>query len=118
MSWLWVGLGGAVGAWCRYYIGIVALRRWNGDFPWGTWIINMLGSALLGFMFTVQLSLPQSIYLLMGIGFCGAFTTFSTFCYEAVVLIQRGKAKVAFLYVGSSTIIGFGVAYITYTVSG
>jgi len=107
---LLVGAGGFLGASARYLLGKYINRKWNGDFPLGTFVINIIGSFLLGLLvfypavaglFTIEMSLG------VGIGFLGAFTTFSTLEYETLVLLEKGKATTALLYVLGSFIIGF-----------
>ena len=80
----WIGLGGFLGANARYWLGGWVQARWGATFPWGTFVINVTGSFLLGFFMTLvteRFALPQSaaLRLVVAIGFVGAYATFSTF---------------------------------------
>ncbi len=99
-----VGLGGAFGAVCRFQFGKIISQRQNTAFPIGTFTINITGALLLGIITSVNAG--NNIYLLLGDGFLGAYTTFSTFMYEGFNLFQ-GKEKLnAFIYISSSLIFG------------
>lgn len=104
-----VSLGGAIGANARHLVGVWAREWWGAAFPWGTLLINVLGSLILGFYLTLAVErFPQRpfVRLLIATGFCGAFTTFSAFSYETVSLIPRGEVLAAAAYVGVSLIAG------------
>jgi CrcB protein len=103
-----LALGGVVGALCRYAI-LLALPVESGRFPWGTFLINLSGSAVLGFLLVlIKEQFPQARLArpVIGSGFLGAYTTFSTFMVEAVQLVREGRPEVAALYVASSVLIG------------
>jgi fluoride exporter len=100
-------LGGGVGANARYWIGhqvgLWQLRRFGHlEFPWATFLINVAGSVVLGFVAAAFLhhhdTPRKNWYLLLGTGLCGGFTTFSTFSYETLKLLQDGKAWGALAY--------------------
>jgi CrcB protein len=114
-----LAVGGGAGANARYWLGrCIAewqVRRFGVEFPWGTLAINVLGSVLLGFVAAAVLHQPDPLhpgparrnwYLLLGTGFCGGFTTFSTFSYEALKLAQDGKWWAVAGYVGGSVLAG------------
>jgi CrcB protein len=88
-----IALAAAIGAPLRYVVDVAVQERTRGVFPWGTAVVNVLGSLLLGF--TVALAsrhdLPALAQSVLGPGFCGAFTTFSTFTYETVRLAEDGS---------------------------
>ncbi|MCG7410326.1 fluoride efflux transporter CrcB [Paenibacillus sp. ACRRX] len=108
--WL-VSFGGAVGAWLRYVItGVMA--KHSTSFPWGTWVINLAGSMLLGILAGLHQTMPDYIYAWLGIGFCGAFTTFSTFTVESWLLIQQRRIKTALTYIGSTALFNLAAAVI------
>lgn len=110
MIWI-IGLGGSLGAAARFIMGNLISNRTQKvySFPIGTWVINITGSFLLGLITQLYLSnhIGESLLLFGGVGFCGAFTTFSTFGYETITLIQSNKIKLAIIYVLSSIIVGF-----------
>jgi len=89
---LLVVLGAAVGAPLRYLSDLAVQSRHDTVFPWGTFTVNVVGSLLLGAVAGSVFSgtWPQWVLTLVGTGFCGALTTFSTFGYETVRLVQDG----------------------------
>lgn len=113
-SILVIALGGALGALSRYGLGFWIASRWNQGFPLGTFIINLTGAFLLGFLnivFIEKLTVSPLWRLGIGIGFLGSYTTFSTFGYEVIMLLERGSLLTAGLYTLFSVSIGFvGVA--------
>lgn len=104
MMQVYVALGGGLGALARFALG-GWVTTWAGvGFPWPTFAINVLGSALLGFLngrFTRVGTSPETRAFLT-IGLCGGFTTFSTFDYETLTLIQQGRMLLAAGYSASS----------------
>lgn len=90
MTVLLVFAGGAVGAPARYLIDRAVQRRGNGVFPWGTLTVNLLGCLVLGLVTGAAHDLPGALVTLTGTGFCGALTTFSTFGFETVRLLEEG----------------------------
>jgi CrcB protein len=107
MQILCVALGGACGSVCRYLFS-VAIPRMHG-FPVATWIVNVLGCLLIGllsgYLARMHLSSP-ALRLLLVTGFCGGFTTFSTFASENITLLQNGQWGVALLNIGTSIFAG------------
>ena len=110
MSVLLVALGAAVGAAARWLVDRFVQSRHTSFFPWGTFVVNVLGSLLLGILLGAR-SAPDLV-LVLGTGFCGGFTTFSTFSFETVVLTGEGRGAVARLYVVASLVVGFGAAFL------
>lgn len=108
MMWL-VGLGGSFGAAARFLLGQFIMERFKriSPFPLGTLIINVLGSFILGVLanFHEAGQISDWIWFLGGIGFCGAFTTFSTFGYETVTLLQTKRIKFAIIYISLSVVV-------------
>lgn len=109
---LWVGIGGALGAVSRFGLGLVVTRYLGTGFPWATLAINLLGCLAIGLALggppgSLGL-LSRDMRLLGVIGFLGAFTTFSTFGWETVALLQGGKPWLAVLYVATSVLLGLG----------
>ncbi|HWM78623.1 MAG TPA: fluoride efflux transporter CrcB, partial [Methylomirabilota bacterium] len=91
---LLICLGGAVGTGARYLIGGLAARWLGSEFPYGTLFINVLGSFLIGFVQQVgltTLAIPETTRLVLTIGVMGGFTTYSSFSYETISLIENGS---------------------------
>ncbi len=110
-----VAIGGAIGALARFALGTYVGERMNTRFPYGTFFINMSGCFLIGLIMTVltertQLS-PNWRYFIP-IGFIGAYTTFSTFEYEALTSMQSGQFAAAALNVILSVTIGFFMVWL------
>ncbi len=96
--------GGALGTLARYGLS-VWMARWLGTaFPWGTLAANLAGSFLLGYavVWAAAGDISPGLRLLVTAGFCGAFTTFSTFSYEAVLMLQQAAWGQAALYLSAS----------------
>ncbi|MGE8077970.1 fluoride efflux transporter CrcB [Peribacillus loiseleuriae] len=109
MIWL-IGLGGSLGATARFLLGSFITNKAQRvhPFPIGTWIINITGSFLLGVIAGLHQTnqISDWVWGFLGVGFCGAYTTFSTFGHETITLIQTNKIKLAIIYVITSVIIG------------
>ncbi|MCW3036932.1 MAG: CrcB protein [Actinobacteria bacterium] len=112
--WAWAGfvVAGAVGAPARYLLDDAISSRTQGVFPWGTLAINVSGSFLLGLLTGLALfhGLPATPRLVLGTGFCGAYTTFSTFTYETVRLAEEGAVNEAVRNALTSLVLGAAAA--------
>ena len=109
---LWICLGGAAGTGARYLLSGWALAALGAAFPWGTWIINVLGSFLLGLLMQIGLATPlfsPTLRLTLTTGVMGGFTTYSTFNYETIRYAQDGSWPVALANV-LATLLGCLVA--------
>jgi CrcB protein len=106
-----IALGGALGSVVRYLLGTLIAARTSG-FPWGTLVINVTGSLLLGFFFrSSALALqPPALRAALTVGFCGGYTTFSTFSYETLALVQAGSYARAGAYVVGSVVLSVSAA--------
>lgn len=91
MTLLVIAVAGAIGAVTRFVVDGYVQQRLGQVFPWGTFVINTSGSLLLGFLAGLALShsFPHLPYVFLATGFCGAYTTFSTFGYETVRLAEE-----------------------------
>jgi len=114
VSALLVVAGAAVGAPLRYAVGRLAATR---AFPWGTLLVNVAGSALLGALAGIGTALPQPVFSLLGTGFCGALTTYSTFGHEVWRLVEGRAYRLAAAYVVTSVVVGVGMAALAYAVT-
>ncbi len=106
----WVGAGGFLGANARYWLGGWVAQRYGTDFPWGTLAINVSGSLVLGAVMTLltdRYVLPPAVRWFVPIGFLGAYTTFSTFEYETLLLAETASLARALANVVASVVLGF-----------
>ena len=106
---VFLGLAGAMGALSRYALSSAAARLLGSDFPYGTLLVNILGCLLLGLLMHIGLTtdiIPQSLRLVLSVGFLGAFTTFSTFSYETTRYIQDGAWLTVAGNIGANVILG------------
>lgn len=93
-----IGLAGALGTMFRFIVGKQLQTKSN--FPFGTWVINLTGSFVLGMLFSFKENhlISPSLWLILGTGFCGGYTTFSTFNYETLQLFVSKKSITGFVY--------------------
>lgn len=89
-----VACGAALGAPTRWWVDVYIQRRWLAVFPWGTLVVNVVGSLLLGFL-VAGWSTESAAVTLIGIGFCGSLTTFSSFAWESHRLAEDGASGLA-----------------------
>jgi CrcB protein len=103
-----VAAGGALGSVARYLVGIGSGNLFGTDFPWGTLIINVTGSFLIGAfvgLFATKWDLSQAARIFLTVGICGGYTTFSTFSLDAWYLIERGQILSSAAYMLVSTVL-------------
>lgn len=127
MLWIYLAVGGVAGTLARHSMGMW-VHSWAGAWlPWGTFAVNLLGTFILGFAIRAAVALPISAELrgMVTVGFCGAFTTFSTLMFETSVLLQEGEWERAALYASGSLAcgllamgLGFAAATLTFGTAG
>ncbi len=103
-----VTLGGGLGAALRYILSGAVYRVAGTDFPYGTLVVNILGSMLLGWLMeTSEVSTASGpmLRLFLGVGLCGGFTTFSTFSYETMRMLSSGSYMTALMNIGASVML-------------
>ncbi len=107
-----VAFGGALGAVARYLLSNYLQATAGNSFPWGTLTVNVLGCAILGFLLTALLNFwspTQEIRTFLTVGMMGAFTTFSAFSLEVVLMIERAQWVLAGTYIIASVVLCVGV---------
>lgn len=106
LNCLYVGLGGFIGAVCRYWMSFIPLRAENG-FPFITLLVNVTGALAIGVIAALAAkndAVSPQMVLFIKVGLCGGFTTFSSFSLETTVLLQNGSVGVAVAYVVLSVV--------------
>lgn len=110
-----IALGAAIGANLRYGLSTWAAQHFGTTWPYGTFLVNVLGCLIIGILLSLlasRLSLSEPLRLFLVTGLLGGFTTFSTFGYESFTLITRGDWLGAGLYVGGSLIAGLAAVFL------
>jgi CrcB protein len=112
LGWAAFVAAGAIGATTRYLVDTTIAERTAGAFPWGTFVINVTGSLLLGFLTGLGLyhAFPRTPRVVLGTGFCGAYTTFSTFTFETMRLAENSARTEALLNVLGTIVAGAAAA--------
>lgn len=112
--------GGMIGAPARYLADRFIQAKHDSVLPWGTFTVNIAGSAVLGFLLGAErhLGLPPVLFALLGTGFCGGLTTFSTFGYETLRLLEDGAVGAAGLNVIGSLAAGVLMAWLGFQLAG
>lgn len=112
-----VAVASGVGAQARFSLDLLVQRRLGGSvLPWGTMTVNVVGSAALGALVALTQAgrLDETVEIVLAVGLCGAFTTFSTWTFETVRLLEEGALWEATLNVGLSLVLGMAAALLTY----
>jgi CrcB protein len=115
VNWVMVVIGASVGAPLRYLTDRAVQARHETVFPWGTFTVNVLACAVLGFLTTAATvtTVPQALQHLIGTGLCGALSTYSTFSFETLRLAETGSRYFAVANAFVSVVAGLGTASLT-----
>jgi fluoride exporter len=110
MIYLWVAIGGALGSVARFWLGNVMVLATGPEFPWGTLLINVIGSFVISCFSLLtgashRLALPNEARVFVTVGLCGGFTTFSSFSLQTIELLRAGQAERAGIYAAASLIL-------------
>ena len=113
---LLVGAGSFIGGVMRYLLSQAVQTKLNVIFPYGTFIVNVIGCFVIGAVIALadKQSMNNDWKLFVATGICGGFTTFSAFSNETIVLLKDGHAGVAFTYVAASLLVGLSATYLGY----
>jgi CrcB protein len=112
LAWAGFVAAAAIGAPLRYVVDVSISDRVQGRFPWGTFVVNASGSLFLGVLTGLALyhAFPKTPKVILGTGFCGAYTTFSTFTFETVGLAEEGATGPALLNAAGMLVVGAACA--------
>lgn len=117
---LCVGAGSCLGGIARYLSTKYIQSAVETAFPWGTFAVNVAGCLLIGLVFGALergVTIPPAVRLFLTVGFCGGFTTFSTFANENYLLFSSSQFPMALLYAGLSVVAGFAAVYLGYFIA-
>jgi len=120
MKILLIGVGGFLGAISRYLVSEGAVRFFGDKLPFGTFIVNVTGSFILGALLVLSLEkevVGENMRFLLAVGFLGAFTTFSTFSVESIHLFRSGEYFSALSYITASVVVSLCAAFGGFTVA-
>lgn len=112
---LLIGVAGAFGALARYLLGGLIQRYAGATFPWGTFVVNVLGAFLFGFIWSLveqRLVISPEARIIALSGFLGAFTTFSSFVFETTMLIGEAQWSLALLNIGGQIVLGLTAMFL------
>lgn len=115
-----VGAGSCVGGMARYILSRIVQTSATGTFPWGTFTVNIIGCFVIGILYGFidrGFQLSDGMKLFLTVGFCGGFTTFSTFMHENYLLFEGGNPLVFLLYAILSFTVGLSLIYLGYYLS-
>lgn len=116
-AFFWVFLGGGLGSICRFGVSQIVN---SSSFPWATFVANAVSCIILGLLLAIQFKSPMNPAwrLLLTTGFCGGFSTFSTFSAETFALMQNGQALYAFLNIAGSILMGLLCVFVGFKMGG
>jgi fluoride exporter len=121
VEYLVIGIGGFLGANARYLVAGWAAQRFGAAFPYGTFIINISGSFILGFFMTFlrdRVFISPNYRLFFATGFLGAYTTFSTFAYESLGLLQASSTLLGLANICGSVVVGLLGVFLGFVLGG
>lgn len=109
-AYLWIAIGSALGGMARFWLSGVSARLFGEALPWGTLLVNVTGSLIIGFFATFsgpggRLVVDPATRLFVMVGLCGGYTTFSAFSLQSLTLLQEGEWGLAGLYIGASVVL-------------
>jgi fluoride exporter len=107
---LWVAAGAAIGAPARYLTDRAVQSRHSSGFPWGTFTVNVVGSFVLGLVTAAAATVGPTVTAIVGTGFCGALTTYSTFSFETLALLENRARFEGVANVVGSILVGLAAA--------
>lgn len=115
-----LAVAGALGALARFLLDRLVQGQTEGAFPWGTLVVNVTGSLLVGLVTGAALhhALPQTPATWLAVGFCGSYTTFSTFAFETVRLLEEGEASGGLLNAAGTLLAGAAAAAVGLLLAG
>jgi CrcB protein len=118
-TYMLVALGGAIGSVARAWISVMTVRLIGAGFPWGTMVVNIAGSAVIGIIAATALSsartmVTQELRIFLMVGLCGGFTTFSSFSLQTFELLREGRVVAAFANVVISVLVCVSAAAAAY----
>ena len=110
MAYFWIGIGSALGGMARFWLSGVSARVFGEALPWGTLLVNVSGSLIIGFFATLsapggRLDVDPSMRLFVMVGLCGGYTTFSAFSLQTLALLQEGAWGLASIYIAASVVL-------------
>jgi CrcB protein len=111
--YLLISIGAVLGANARYLVGLWAVDRFGAGFPYGTFVVNVTGSFVLGFLVAAlegRLPLSPDLRFLVGVGFLGAYTTFSSFAVETLILLRDGNMVTGIINIFGNNLAGLAAA--------
>jgi CrcB protein len=109
-AYIWMAAGGALGTMARFWLALTMAQLVGDRFPWGTLLINVLGSFVIGLFATLtlpgaRLDVPSDIKLFVLVGLCGGFTTFSSFSLQTLELLRAGEVFAGIAYAAGSVLL-------------
>ena len=110
MAYFWIGIGSALGGMARFWLSGVSARLFGEALPWGTLLVNVSGSLIIGLFATLsgpggRLDVDPSMRLFVMVGLCGGYTTFSAFSLQTLSLMQEGAWGLASIYIVASVVL-------------